>query len=272
MKYDSPVLSHLIFFYGELKACFLDNYFCRKGNKFLSRFLMRYIGSYYDSFYYYYKKLFKKNKFNSLNCIENLKPDLINQGFEMLPNIDLNLIDFLKYEDPEKFSTPINKNKILSMQKAEIFAKKNNFHKIASKILGNKRVNFNVVSWNTKIFTDADAVKTTQWHRDRDGYKVVKFFIHLSDIDENSGPHEYALQSHIIKPLKFVPQVRYRNQYVLNYFKTKKILGKKGTCFVAHTNGLHKGTAPTKNTRSILQFVYYDGPIYWEENVSEVEL
>jgi hypothetical protein len=274
MKKDYPILRHLIFIYGEIKATFLErnNYFCRKGNKYLFRFIIRYLGSYFDSFDYHYKKIFKPYLFKSYSELENLKPDLITHGFEMLPDINLNELDFVEFNDPEKSLKAVNKNTIISIEQAEKFSRRHNFDKIAKRIIGCKKANFYAVSWNTKVFLDPDHVKTTQWHRDRDGYKVVKFFIHLSDVDENSGPHEYALQSNIVKPLCFVPQVRYRDEYVTNFFKTKKILGKKGTCFVAHTNGLHKGTAPTRNIRSILQLVYFDGPIYWEKDTLEVKL
>jgi hypothetical protein len=274
MKNDTPIIRHIIFLYGEIKACILDsnNYFCRNGNKYLSRFKMRYIGSYSDSFDYYYKKIFKRSLFKSFEDLENSKTNLKTHGFEFLPDIDLNELDFIQINDPAKSNNTVNKNIITSIQLAEKFSRRNNFDQIARTIIGKKKANFYAVSWNTKVFIDPDAVKTTQWHRDRDGYNVVKFFIHLSDVDENSGPHEYALQSNIVKPLCFVPQIRYSDENVSIFFKTKKILGKKGTCFVAHTNGLHKGTAPTKNIRSMLQLVYYDGPIYWEKDTLEVQL
>jgi hypothetical protein len=271
---DLPIIRHLVFLIAEIKACLLDrnNYFCRKGNKYLSRFTMRYIGSYLDSIGYYYNKIFKRQMFKSLEELENLKPNLKSHGFEFLPNIDLNELDFVQINDPAKSSKTVNRNLITSLEQAEKFAKRHKFDQIAHKIIGSKKVNFYAVSWNTKVFTDRDAVKTTQWHRDRDGYKVVKFFIHLSDIDENSGPHEYALQSNIVKPFRFVPQIRFSDENVLNFFKTKKILGKKGTTFVAHANGLHKGTAPKKNIRSMLSLNYHDGPIYWEKDTLEVQL
>jgi hypothetical protein len=61
-------------------------------------------------------------------------------------------------------------------------------------------------------------------HRDFDDYKFLSFFIYLSDIDENNGPHVYYLQTHNGEEPKY----------------EKCIIGKAGTAVLADTFAYHK--------------------------------
>jgi len=253
--------NHLYFLLVEIKATFFERtYFSRKGFKYIRRFFMRYLSNYFDSFRYY----LNRNKINLK--INSLKEDqLIKNGYKILSDINLNDLSFLKINKNENKDIASNANTIVSMSDAENFARIRSFNAIAKEYLKEQKCNFFVHSWNTKVFYDPDKVKTTQWHRDRDGYKVLKFFIYLTDVDDDSGPHEYAIKSHLIKPFRFTPQIRYKDFEVKNYFDVVKINGKAGTCFVADTTGLHKGTAPIKNGRSIIVFNYYTGSIIWDQ-------
>jgi hypothetical protein len=51
-----------------------------------------------------------------------------------------------------------------------------------------------------------------------------------------------------------------------------KIKGNAGTAFVADTTGLHRGMPPKKMPRSILQFIYFTGPIIWEPETLMINL
>jgi len=264
ISYDHIIFRHLIFILGETKACIFEkNYFTKNSNKFLSRYYLRLIKPYYMSVIYSFKKLLNYQMNNNFLNSDGYK--IFNQ------KIDISNLIFLKIA-VNRDNKVVTRHEITDLNKAEKFAIRNNFHSIAKKILKVDKCKFFVAAWDTIPFTSYDAVKTTQWHRDRDGYEVIKFFIHLSDVDENSGPHEYAQGSHILKPIKYVPQVRYRDHFIKKDYKIVKILGEKGTCFVADTTGLHRGTAPKTNSRSILQFAYYTGPIFWDNKVKEITL
>jgi hypothetical protein len=198
--------------------------------------------------------------------------DLKTNGFEVLNPVDISKIDFLKISKINSSNKVQIENTIVDIKKGEEFARNNNFHKITKKYFNQSKVNFNIVSWHTKSFTNRNEVKTTSWHRDRDGYKVLKFFIYLTDVNKHTGPHEYAIKTHIIKPIKYVPQIRYLDRDVENNFQIKTFLGPRGSCFVVDTSGLHKGTPPITGHRTILQFVYYTGPIYWSEKTLFINL
>ena len=69
-----------------------------------------------------------------------------------------------------------------------------------------------------------------------------------------------------------MPQIRYQDKNVKKYFHDiKKFVGKKGMCFVVDTTGLHRANPPQNNkTRSVLQFIYYTGSIFWNKEKSRL--
>jgi hypothetical protein len=262
------MLVHILFFFKEFKGSLFDKYY--SNNKFLKifqRMHMRFFANYFESFYYYLKK--KEPKKEITSCKDVNLSDLKLFGFAKLKKINLNDIDFL-----EKINSnaTITHNRVLSYQDAYNFSKKQGYVDLVVKYFKSNSFFFDVVSWNTKVFTDRNAVKTTQWHRDRDGYKTIKFFISLNNINIGQGPTEYAIYSHRIKPIKFVPQIRYKDSEVIKEFSIKKFIGEAGDCYVADTSGLHKGGLPTESERNILVLCFYTGNIYWSEKTLPIRL
>ncbi len=51
------------------------------------------------------------------------------------------------------------------------------------------------VRWSTPEAKAANI--TQQFHRDYDDWRFLKFFVYLNDVDLESGPHTYALGSHL---------------------------------------------------------------------------
>jgi len=114
------------------------------------------------------------------------------------------------------------------------------------------------------------------WHKDRDGIKLVKIFIYLTDVNIDCGAHFFILGSHKKKPLRFVPQFRYKDRAIKNNFNIENIIeivGKAGTCFVEDTSGFHRASRPKNgNNRSIISFTYFTGPLYHKHNCEYIEL
>lgn len=269
---DIFLIRHLAFFWGETKLALKHkNYFGYKNVflKILSRINIRLFSNYLQSFMYYLTFKTKNLKSNKET------PNLITHGYELLKDIDTSCIDFLDYKIDELYKDNdivVTRNKI-DYLKAEKFARENGFHSIACKYFNVKNCNLFIDSWNTKPFSDRKRLGTTQWHRDRDGFKVLKFFIYLNDVDDDTGPHAFAPFSHRIRPIRFVPQIRYSDDNVEKFFsKIILITGKKGKCFVEDTTGLHKATPPNKKHRMLLQFSYFTGPIYWDRTTQKVNL
>jgi hypothetical protein len=101
------------------------------------------------------------------------------------------------------------------------------------------------------------------FHFDLDRPKWLKLFIYLSDVDKYSGPHEYVEGSHKIlgKPKKVLAKgyQRIGTGEIAKFYKKKKIkriVGKKGTMFIADTSCFHRGIPPLKKNRLILVIEY----------------
>ena len=99
-----------------------------------------------------------------------------------------------------------------------------------------------------------------QFHFDLDDYRFVKFFFYLTDVDEESGPHVYVRGSHRGKKLgDMFPMRRFSDEEVVEKWgerNIKRVVGPKGTGFVADTFGIHKGQPPRTKERLVLEFLW----------------
>ena len=269
---DKFFIRHVGFIYLELKSSLLLKLPTKGKFKLLKRLYVRLLINYLESFKYYISKdTFKIDQ----NLIKEKNFQLEKHGIQFLKNIDINKFDFLTYNTDRNPKTATTQN-IIDINKAELFAKNNNFHNLARDYLNVKNCNFYVASHNTYPYEEDERVKTNFWHRDRDGIRLVKIFVYLSDVGPDCGGHFYILGSHKIKPLRFVPQFRYKDTVIQKYFNKNQIIeiyGKKGTCFMEDTTGFHRGSKPLKNnSRSILSFTYFTGPLYYDENCTFINL
>jgi hypothetical protein len=107
-----------------------------------------------------------------------------------------------------------------------------------------------------------EAVGVQRFHRDVDEWKFFKLFVYLSDVDEESGPHEFVEGSQ--RSCGSIISAPYNEDEVERSYgrdKMIKILGPKGTTFIADTWGIHRGNIPISRPRLILQVQYSILPI-----------
>jgi hypothetical protein len=100
------------------------------------------------------------------------------------------------------------------------------------------------------------------YHRDVDDWKFVKFFVYLTDVDSESGPHKFVRRSN--KSWKFLLNRRFTDKEVESQFAKDDCLtitGKAGDAFFEDTFGLHKGQPPASHRRLVLQLEYSINPI-----------
>jgi hypothetical protein len=96
------------------------------------------------------------------------------------------------------------------------------------------------------------------FHRDMDEWKFFKLFVYLSDVDEETGPHEFVEGSQRTSgSIMALPCVDEK----LEQSHRRKILGPAGTTFIADTWGIHRGNMPISKPRLILQVQYSILPI-----------
>jgi len=133
---------------------------------------------------------------------------------------------------------------------------------------------------------------TQTFHRDYDDFRFCSLFVYLTDVDEQSGPHQYVKQSHTLDGVRdilarwasrrasnaggadlpatvpeFYFQMRFTEKYnVGGAFhrsfaglfgdQVVDVMGPAGTSFLADIYGLHRGLHPRGKPRTILNVRY----------------
>ena len=159
---DKFFIRHVGFIYLELKSSLLLKLPTKGKFKLLKRLYVRLLINYLESFKYYISKdTFKIDQ----NLIKEKNFQIEKHGIQFLKNIDINKFDFLKYNTDRNPKTATTQN-IIDINKAELFAKNNNFHNLARDYLNVKNWNFYVASHNTYPYEEDERVKTNFWHRE----------------------------------------------------------------------------------------------------------
>jgi len=104
---------------------------------------------------------------------------------------------------------------------------------------------------------DSDAAQL--FHFDMDRMRFLKFFVYLSDVGPENGPHCFIQGSHKRKPRGLSRDGRISDEEIHQYYADARfvnVYGKRGTIFAADTRGFHKGVVPTSGDRLIFQIEY----------------
>ncbi len=132
------------------------------------------------------------------------------------------------------------------------------FHAIAQEYIGCTPTLCDISIWLSPIY--GEVTPDHVFHYDNDGPKFLKFFIYLSDSDENSGAHVYIKKTNNSSLRKeFVPSKRYSDEELTAHFGQENVVtlsAKAGTIIAEDTSGFHRGTLPRKKHRLMLQFRY----------------
>lgn len=135
-----------------------------------------------------------------------------------------------------------------------------NFFRIAQEYLQCKPINDIVAMWWSAPYSKEASSKAAQlYHFDMDHLKFIKFFIYLTDVDTENGPHCYVQGSHKSKPEALRDDKRYSDETIEKYYKPDEIFeltGPKGTVMAIDTSGLHKGKVVLSKERLIFQLEY----------------
>lgn len=102
-----------------------------------------------------------------------------------------------------------------------------------------------------------------RFHRDHDDWAFLKYFLYLTDVDDSTGPHEFALGSH--RTSGRMSAGPYADEEVAARFGKNnliRIVGRRGTCFYEDTWGVHKGAVPRSGARLMFQVQYSVLPVF----------
>ncbi|MEL6557520.1 MAG: phytanoyl-CoA dioxygenase family protein [Bacteroidota bacterium] len=135
-----------------------------------------------------------------------------------------------------------------------------NFVRLSQEYLGSKPLNNSIIMWWSALYTKTASSRAAQlYHFDMDHPKFIKFFIYLTDVDSDSGPHCYVKKSHVSKPDSLIDDKRYSDSDISDNYEASEIveiLGSKGTIVAVDTSGLHKGKLPVNKDRLIVQIEF----------------
>jgi hypothetical protein len=98
---------------------------------------------------------------------------------------------------------------------------------------------------------------TQNFHRDMEDWRFLKFFVYLTDVDLDSGPHLFVRGSHRRGASLFFRPIE--TDYIKNAFGTdsiEQVSGPSGTAFIADTRGIHAGPIPRRRARLMLEVGY----------------
>lgn len=131
---------------------------------------------------------------------------------------------------------------------------------IAEAYLGQSVVMDEVAFWWTTTAGAKDtSLNAQEFHQDRDRLSFLKFFIYLTDVTPETGPHVYVRGTHIGVPRELRSDGRKGDLEVTNAGLGNSIVeicGPAGTLMAVDTIGLHKGKTPTRGDRLVLENEY----------------
>lgn len=102
-----------------------------------------------------------------------------------------------------------------------------------------------------------------RFHRDHDDWAFLKYFVYLTDVGDDSGPHEFVRGSHR-RSARWSAE-HYADEEVHREFGRENVLrisGPTGTAFFEDTWGVHKGAVPSARPRLLFQAQYSILPVF----------
>lgn len=117
--------------------------------------------------------------------------------------------------------------------------------------------------WHTAFSDRPDARAAQFFHFDMDRPRWLKFFVYLTDVGPDNGPHCFVRGSHrtggIAGELLARGYARLDDADVARHYPESDVIrftGKRGTIIAEDTRGLHKGQHVVRGDRLVLQLEY----------------
>ncbi len=154
----------------------------------------------------------------------------------------------------------IDEQDALASAEVQEFATDPNMALIAQKYLGQPVLMDEVAFWWTTTKRSEDANLNAQlFHQDRDRLSFLKFFIYLTDVKPDTGPHVYIRGTHKDLPWSLRGDGRKSDEAVKAtglWSEVQEITAPAGTLMALDTIGLHKGKTPISSDRLALENEY----------------
>jgi Phytanoyl-CoA dioxygenase (PhyH) len=145
-----------------------------------------------------------------------------------------------------------------------------NFIALAQDFLGAPPVHAQVNAWWSVAYSqDREHLSAAaqKFHQDRDFIKFLKIFIYLTDVDADSGPHEFIAGSNVDYAKFYGPyraSKRRTDAELLACYgreRLRSFTAPRGSVLIEDTSGFHKG-APVRNGHRMLLQIEYVSSLY----------
>lgn len=197
------------------------------------------------------------------NLITKINQYIANQEYN-IRNVDGN-DQLVHYEDfnnsPKSNRYDLAANRILVINDLVNLSSSQTLINLAQNYLGTKPILDLITLW-WSYPTDNNDLKNIgaqMYHFDMDKIKFIKFFVYLTDVEKENGPHCLFKGSHNKLPLKLRKKGRFTDQEVAQAYgkdKEVKITGKPGSIIAVDTRCIHKGDPILKDSRCIFQLQF----------------
>lgn len=132
---------------------------------------------------------------------------------------------------------------------------------------------FAAMWWTTPSGARDYSAAAQQFHFDMDRLFFLKFFVYLTDVTPDTGPHVFVAGSHRRKPSTLRQDRRFDDGEVAAHYPAaaiRAVCGPRGTIFAADTCALHKGQPVVHGERLVLQVEFAISK--FGQNYSNVEV
>lgn len=166
-------------------------------------------------------------------------------------------------ENPQSIRHQFSADDLFQNETIQELATDPYFFSIAQEYLGFNPV-FDVLAmwWSAPTKDEQLQSRAAQlYHFDMDRLKFIKFFIYLTDVGPDNGPHCYIRGSHKRKPSELLKDARLSDEEVLQHYSPDdffELTGSSGTILAVDTRGLHKGKPLVAGDRLIFQVQFAD--------------
>jgi hypothetical protein len=186
-----------------------------------------------------------------LRCALQTPMNVITEDGSLLPErrqIDLAAPPGIKYDAPMEL--------LMQDAVAQRLAGDSGLLAIAQAYFRAKAVQDLVAMWWSLPSTKPSSAIAQLYHFDMERIKFLKFFLYLSDVGPENGPHCFIKGSHRRLPRPLCEHRRFTDEEVFQHYARSdevRITGEKGTLCAVDTRGLHKGLQLTAGHRLIFQ-------------------
>lgn len=175
-----------------------------------------------------------------------------------------NLLGYYKRGEPQTVRYEFFSEKVINQEQVQTLLSDSSFVKVAQSYFDAIPI-LDIVHmwWHTDFSNKPDEEAAQYFHFDMDRPKWIKFFIYLTDVKSDNGPHSFVKGSHksngipdsiLKKGYSRISDDEIRESYSND--EIIEFIGKKGTIIAEDTRGLHKGKHVEKGDRLILQIQF----------------